>query len=387
MNRTADVVVIGAGVHGATTAFHLAQAGAGRVVIVDKSGVASGPTAKSGAMIRPIFTDAPYIQLVMEATEMFEHWPEFIGGDAGFVERGFLRFTRSFEAHELGGDLNLMRQLGVPFEIIGADALRARVPDAEFRGDEQGLWIPRAGYADPVRTTRTLAQAAVRQGATVLEGVHVTAIQARGSRIESVRTDQGVIHTRTIVNCAGPWSARLAGGIGVYLPIESHRGGTSLFQRPEAIPAGGPILSDGVNQVYLREVSDTLLRAAHFGWTNNPVDPDSYDETISADHLAEMRNDLGKRYRSMHRGIFAGGFSAIYDMTPDAHPIIGNIGGVDGFWCNCGWSGNGFASAAAVGRHLAARIAGRSSNVDLAMFGWPRPPTTKPRPDGNWIRR
>jgi sarcosine oxidase subunit beta len=89
----------------------------------------------------------------------------------------------------------------------------------------------------------------------------------------------------------------------------------------------------------------------------------------------------------MRRGVYAGGFAAIYDMTPDAHPIIGNIGGVAGFWCNCGWSGNGFASAAAVGGHLAARMAGRSSAVDLGMFGWPRPPETKTRPDGNWIRR
>ncbi|MBI4626166.1 MAG: FAD-binding oxidoreductase [Verrucomicrobia bacterium] len=387
MKNTADVVVIGAGVHGAATAFHLARAGAGRVVVVDKSGVASGPTARSGAMMRPIFTEAPYIQLVMEATQMMEHWDELVGGDAGFVERGFLRFTRTFEKAELGGDLKLMKELGVEFEILDADALRARVPDAEFRGDEQGLWLPRAGYADPVLTTRTLARAAVRHGVTVLEGVQVTAIDAPGSRIESVQTDQGPIHTRTVVNCAGPWSARLAAGIGVALPIETHCGGTSLFQRPEAIPAGGPILSDGVNQVYFREVGDSVLRASHFGWTHNPVDPDDYDETISARQLQTLRDDLRKRYRSMQRGVFAGGFSAIYDMTPDAHPIIGNIGGVGGFWCNCGWSGNGFASSAAVGRHLAARIAGQTSEVDLGMFAWPRPPGTKMRPDGNWVKR
>src|SRR6187401_1329927 len=143
MSQTADVVVMGAGVHGATTAFHLARAGAGRVVLVDKSGIASGPTARSGAMIRPIFTEAPYIQLVMQATEIFEHWEDHVGGDPGFVERGFLRFTRSFENDALGGDLELMKRLGVQFEILGADALRSRVPDGEFRGDEQGLWLPR----------------------------------------------------------------------------------------------------------------------------------------------------------------------------------------------------------------------------------------------------
>ncbi|MSU66674.1 MAG: FAD-binding oxidoreductase [Opitutus sp.] len=387
MNQTADVVIIGAGVQGCTTAFHLAKAGAGRVVLIDKSGVASGPTARSGAMIRPIFTEAPYIQLVQEATEMMERWDECVGGDPGFVERGFLRFTPNFDSEVLGGDLDLMKALGVKFEILSADSLRARVPDAEFRGDEQGLWIPRAGYADPVRTSRTLARAALRHGTALLEGVQVTAITVRGSRIESVQTDQGVIATRTVVNCAGPWSAGLAAAIGVNLPIQTHRGGTSLFQRPDALPAGSPILSDGVNQVYFREVGPDLLRASHFGWTHQLVNPDTYDETLGPEQLHALREDLKKRYRSMPRAVFAGGFSAVYDMTPDAHPIIGNIGGIDGFWCNCGWSGNGFASAAAVGRHLAARMQGRTSDVDLAMFQWPRPLETKPRPDGNWIRR
>lgn len=387
MSMTADVVVIGAGVHGASTAFHFAKAGAGRVVVVDKSGVASGPTAKSGAMMRPIFTEVPYIQLVMQATEMMEHWDDLVGGDAGFVERGFLRFTRNFNEADLGGDLELMKKLGVDFEILSVGELRLRVPDGEFRGDEQGLWLPRAGYADPVRTTRTLARAAERLGVTILEGVQVTAINARNSRVESVQTDQGLIHTRTIVNCAGPWSAQLAANIGVHLPIVTHSGGTTLFQRPEAISVGNPIISDGINQVYFREVGDHLLRAAHFGWTDHPVDPDDYDETISPSQFRSLRDDLRKRFRSMQRGVYAGGFAAIYDMTPDAHPIIGNIGGIEGFWCNCGWSGNGFASAAAVGEHIVARIAGQTTGVDLRMFDWPRPPGTKIRPDGNWIRR
>lgn len=387
MSQTADVVIIGAGVHGASMAFHLAQAGAGRVVVVDKAGVAAGPTAKSGAMMRPIFTEAPYIQLVMESIAMMERWDDTVGGDAGFSECGFLRFTPNFSDADLGGNLDLMRKLGAEFEITDAAVLRERVPDAEFRGDEQGLWLPRAGYADPVLTTRTLARAAIRLGVVIQEGVQVTALRANGGRIEAVETDRGVIHTRTVVNCAGPWSARLAAGIGVSLPIETHRGGTALFQRPETIPAGGPILSDGINQVYLREVSAGILRAAHFGWTNQPVDPDGYDETITADKLRTLRDDIRRRFRSMQRGIYAGGFAAIYDMTPDAHPIIGNIGGVEGFWCNCGWSGNGFASAAAVGGHVAARMAGRTTGVDLGMFAWPRPPETKMRPDGNWIRR
>lgn len=387
MSMIADVVVIGAGVHGSSMAFHLAKAGAGRVIVVDKSGIAAGPTAKSGAMMRSIFTAAPYIQLVEQALGMMENWDDAVGGDPGFVERGFLRITRSLDEDELGGDLKLMRSLGVKFEFLDADTLRSRVPAGEFQGDEQGLWLPRAGYADPVRTTRALAAAAIRLGVKIMEGTQVTAIRAPGGRVTSVETDQGSIATRTVVNCAGPWSVRLAAEIGVTLPIETHRTCTSLFQRPPSIPVESPILSDGVNRVYFRSVGDSLLRAAHFGWTRNEVDPDSYNETISPRQLELLRNALKPRYREMRPGVFAGGFAAIYDMTPDSHPIIGNIGGVEGFWCNCGWSGNGFASAAAVGSHIVAQMNRKASDVDLGMFMWPRPPGTKMRPDGKWVKR
>ena len=387
MIRTADVVVIGAGVHGASTAFHLAKAGAGRVVIIDKLGVAGGPTAKSGAMIRPIFTEAPYIQLVLETTAMMEHWKDAVGGDPGFVKRGFLRFTQGFGAADLGGDLALMKHLGAKFEVVDAAVLRDRVPDADFRRGEKGLWLPRAGYADPIATTRSLVRAAVRHGATLVEGVQAQALVAKDSRIVAVKTDKGTIRTRAVVNCAGPWSARLAADVGVKLAIEAHRGGTTLFHRPQSIPVGSPILSDGVNQVYLRDVGEAMLRAAHFGWTRDRVDPDKYDETIPARQLASLRADLAKRFRSMNRAIYAGGFSAIYDMTPDAHPIIGQLGGVEGFWCNCGWSGNGFAPAPAAGRALAQQIVGGKSDISLAAFAWPRPAGLDARADLKWIHR
>ncbi|HEX7009449.1 MAG TPA: FAD-dependent oxidoreductase, partial [Phycisphaeraceae bacterium] len=260
MVKVADVVVIGAGVHGASTAFHLARAGAGKIVLLEQGTVASGPTAKSGAMIRPIFTEAAYIQLVMQSIEMFENWSDAVGGDPGFAQCGFLRITDSFDPPILGGDLELMRRLGVEAQVLSLEELSEHVPGGRLRGDEQGLWIKRGGYADPVQTSRCLVEAATRLGVTLLEGVRVTGISTDGDRIEAVQTGDGAIATRTIVNCAGPWAPRLAGMIHVSLPIEAHRTPTCLFRRPEAVADGGPILSDGVNRIYLRQMGPSLLR-------------------------------------------------------------------------------------------------------------------------------
>ena len=141
MTSTADIVIIGAGLHGASLAYHLAKAGAGSVVVLEKKHVAAGPTAKSGAMIRPLFSDAIYIRLVLEATAMFEQWDDVIGGDAGFVQNSFLRFTESFDQPTLGADLDLMTRLGAPFELIAPADLPGLASSCVFSGSESGVLL------------------------------------------------------------------------------------------------------------------------------------------------------------------------------------------------------------------------------------------------------
>jgi glycine/D-amino acid oxidase-like deaminating enzyme len=136
--------------------------------------------------------------------------------------------------------------------------------------------------------------------------------------------------------------------------------------------ADGPIMSDGVNRITLLSADKTLFRSGLFSSSPDPVDPDTYEEAIGPDKISFFRDALQRRYAGMRQATSFGGLSALYDMTPDSHPIVGPIAQVEGFWCDCGWSGNGFAGAPAVGRSLAAQIMGEASDIDLSMFGWPR---------------
>jgi len=387
MTTTADIVVIGGGVHGASLAFHLASAKPGKVILLEKDYVASGQTGKSGAMIRPMFTEAAYIQLVLQAIGMFERWDDSVGGDAGYVQRGFLRITESVDPDILAADLELMKGLGVAYEVLSAEELRRRVPTAVFEDREMGVFVPKGGYADPILTTATLASAARRLGAEVHEGVQVTGLRLENGRIEAVETNHGCISTRVVVNCGGGWGNRIAAMVGIQLPIEVHRTPTCLFRCPEDMNSDGPIFSDGTNRVYMRTMDETLLRVAHFGWVPDPADPESYDETVGRNQVNALRSAVERRYAGMRRTVFLGAFSAVYDMTPDGHPLIGSFPQVEGFWCNCGWSGNGFASAPAIGNCLAQQVLREKSAVDISVFEWPRRSHVKERPDLKWVYR
>ncbi len=372
MIKTSDIVIIGGGIHGASLAFNLAREKAGKIILLEKKYMASGPTAKSSAMIRPLFNELVYIQLVNASTKMFEHWGDFVGGSAGFVQNGFLRITDSLDNEALAGDLELAKSQGVNFKIIPNNELKDYAPNGNFDEKEIAVLFPEGGYADPYLTTLSLASAAKRLGAEIIEGVSVTGIKVSKGRINTIQTDVGLISTRTVINCAGAWSDRIAAYAGIQLPIEVHRIPICLFRRPLEMNIENPVYSDGTYGVYLRKADENIFRSGLFGSNRDPVDSDRYDETLSENQLNLFRKPLDQRFSVMKKTYFTGGFSAIYDMTPDGHPIIGKIPEVDGFWCDCGWSGNGFASSPAIGRGLAAEIMGRESNIDISYFSWPR---------------
>ena len=336
-------------------------------------------------MIRALFNTRTYVDLVVASTRMFENWDAIVGGDAGFVQQGFLRITNTLDAAAIGGDLELTREAGEPFQMLTTEELSQLVPAGEFQDEEIGILFPTGGYADPFRTTVELADAARRHGAEIREGVQVTDIHVDGGCITAVETDSGTIATPLVVNCAGSWSDRIAAMAGVQLPILIQPAPTCLFRRPDSMTTIGPILSDGVNQVYLRAMGDAVYRAAHFGLSAEIVDPDNFDDTVPAGQARMLKEGLGNRYEALQRAPSRGGVTALYDMTPAGHPIVGPIEDVKGFWCDCGWSGNGFAPAPAGGRSLAQMIIGSDPDIDLGHFCWPRSADVGRRVNRDWI--
>src|SRR5687767_7284044 len=183
MARTYDAIVIGGGVIGTSTAFHLAKAGIGRVALVERRTLCSGNTRKSGAIVRMHYSNDPEARLALASLPYFQHWSELVGGACGFRTTGFAILVGPENRERLERNVARLRALGAETSVVGPADLREIMPALQTDGVAAAAYEPSSGYADAVMTTRSFAEAAQRLGVEVLEGTTVTALEHSGGRI------------------------------------------------------------------------------------------------------------------------------------------------------------------------------------------------------------
>ena len=162
--KTADAVVIGAGVNGASTAFNLARAGLRKVVLLEKGLIASGGTGRSAAIIRQHYSHPDLVRLVKRSLEIFHHFDDQIGGSPGFVNCGWAFLVPEYVSEGFSRNLEMQRSLGIDTREIDRRQLREMEPRIDLSGVDRIAWEPGAGYADPHATTRRLRAALPRPG-------------------------------------------------------------------------------------------------------------------------------------------------------------------------------------------------------------------------------
>jgi sarcosine oxidase subunit beta len=328
----ARIVVAGAGAIGASVAYHLALRGARDVVLADRGEVASGSTGKAMGGVRQQFSTEPEVRLARDSIRFFEEL-----GPPLFLQVGYL-FLATTEAGlaELEERMELQRSLGVPVE-------RATVPDG-VRGDDVlgAVACRRDGVADPPAVTRELVRRAVGLGVELREG-----------------EDARDLDRDVLVVAAGPWSAELTD-----LPIRPLVR-QLLETEPLDLPERLPMVIESETGFHFRRRDDRLRiampdSAPRWG-TDTSVDESVYDDRLER---------LAHRYPSAAGTRIDRAWAGLYDMTPDAHPIIGRIG--DGIYAACGFSGHGFMQSPAVGAALAELILEGETSYDLSPFALDR---------------
>ena len=370
MTDTADVVVIGAGVQGASLAFQLALRGAD-VVVVERSMAGAGATGRSSGLVRVYYDLLAEARLAWIAQSWFREWGERVGGDCGFTRTGFLWIEPADRIDRIRANSASHRVMGVDSTVVDADEIRRLAPCLEV-GDEVAAWEPESGYADPSMAAGGFLTAARARGARLVQNAEVTAIGTSGGRVTGVTTTKGAFAAPVVVNAAGGWAGRVGALAGVDLPIRVWRHDTGYLGVPATVPRPIPVVIDMVHSMYFRpEGTDMVLVGLE---DDNQIGGSPDRDT--ADAAVGFRDRAAERIVGRVPGLIDGSFRVSHSgqdgLTPDQRPILGPAG-PDGFYLDCGHSGTGFKTAPAVGIGMAELILdGTSSSVDLAPFAFGR---------------
>ena len=363
--RSADVVIIGGGVVGCSLAYHLALRGLRDVLVVERDAVGSGTTSKAAGGIRAQFSTETEIRFSLESIAVFERFVEEFGLDPGYRKIGYL-FLIS-DRDDLAGfqeRMALQRRLGVDVRLISPEDARALVPALHVDDLIGAVWGPQDGMAGPAEVTAGYARRARELGARIEEGVDVTAVVVEHGRVTGVRTTQGDVGTRIVINAAGPTAARVAKLAGVGIPVLPRRRHIFYTEPFPEIPGPVPLTTDRASGFYFRKEMDQLLLSP--GDVEDigaalavPVDWSRVEETVEK---ALHRLPIVEKAR------VAGGWAGLRPLTPDDHAIIGWAPGVEGFFLAVGFGGHGFQHSPATGRHVAEWLVEGKPSLDLSLF-------------------
>lgn len=366
--QTADFLILGAGVMGASIAFHLARRNAGRIVVLDKDHVASGGSSRSSALIRMHYSFPPEVQLALVSLKMFQHWRETVGEEGAFRKTGFVRIVHPGETERLKQNVEMQRSLGARVVLIARQQLRELEPDWNVDEVELAAYEPDSGYGDGNVVANDFLTRAREMGATYLSKTRVTELLVENSRIRGVRTDAGEISAPVVIAATGPWTRPLFQQIGFDLPIEAEYHQVAILKNAPGMKAGGCACIDSVTATYFRsDGSDKFLVGDFYG--KRLIDPDNFPQRASETELEEIIERASRRVPKLENAEVMRGVTGVYDMTPDSRPLLGPVPGVEGLHICAGFSGMGFKISPAIGLVMSELILdGAATTVDISAF-------------------
>jgi sarcosine oxidase, subunit beta len=372
-SRNPDVIVIGAGVVGASIAFHLARSGA-QVALIDQGGICAGMTSRSGALIRMHYTFAPEAELAWKSLDYFRHWKDLVGaGDPGFVCTGVAVVVGPDNVDKLRANVAMLQAIGIDTCLCDPDDLVRLESGINTNDVAAAAYEPLSGYANPTATTQGFASALSQQYETTVLQNRVSALVCAGANATGVRfAAGGTLRAAAVCLATGPWTDSLLRPDAPPIGLKIERAQIGFFRRRSTLRHMACI--DTVAGAYFRPHGEDLTLAGLGAWRpEQDANPDNFDHDNNADFVVEVRRRLGHRILSMRDASYAHGHAGLYDVSPDARAVLGKVPGVEGLYVAAGFSGTGFKTAPAVGAAMAELIlSGQSRIVDITPFRFER---------------
>ena len=353
MAKTADVVIVGAGIVGSSIAFHLTEAGVRNVLIVEReTRQGLGSTGKSMGGVRAQFTTDVNIRMSVYSIPFFARFEEVTGYPSGYKPHGYL-FMASNEWHMQYLRKNQARQKSQGLknvELLTADDIRKVLP--QLRSDDivGGSFCPTDGFVDPESVMNGFMARAIERGAELWRGTEVTGIYADHSTVSGVLTTNGGVASPIVVNAAGPWAAAIARMAGADLPVQPLRRMLVLSEPFPGLPERLPMMIDMSSGWHFRQEGLGVLMAwagsdQQYGFRTD-FDPAFIEPVLT--HAAARVPDFAHLAVDPRRC-----WAGLYSMSPDHHAILGPAPEVRGLYYANGFSGHGVMHSPATGRIVA----------------------------------
>ena len=368
MSTTADVVVIGGGANGTSTAYQLAKMGVKRVILVERKQLAAGATGKSGALVRMHYTNVPESQLAFESLKIFREFDDVVGGDSGFDGLGFVQVVPHGVEERLARNVAAQQALGIETRLISPEELKELQPDCYVDDIGAAAFEPHTGFADPNATAYAFAEAARKLGAQIWTNCAATRIVTENDRVVAVETERGRIDTPAVVLAPGAWATPLLAPLGLDFNLKPHRAQVTIFRWPAGFTRRHFVFIDAIHRSWFRPEgrNGTLIGVESAVHGDNP---DAIDEGVDDDYVKRCKEKLAARFPAFEEATMRGGWAGVYMMSPDSRPIIDQMPSVPGLFVMLGDSGTSFKTAPAIGKCLAEWIVnGEPQTVDLTPF-------------------
>ena len=367
--KKADVVILGGGVMGTSTAYHLVKRGKTNILLLEReSFFGTGATGRCAGGIRHQFNTEVNIRLSQKSLAMIDTLEEETGQSAMVRKCGYLFvLTDEKDVPVFQKSLKLQDSLGVKTEWLSGDEVSRLAAPCVFPDAIGGTFNPDDGLADPNSIVMGYIKAARRQGAVCLTDCTVTDFELENNKVRKVLTSLGSVETETVVNACGPWSTFLGNVIDLEIPVSPLRRQWFVTEKVPELPAEFPFVIDFSQSLYFHREASGLLSGM-----SNPNQKFGTDQSIDQDwEIRHIKEALARLPLLENSGIKARQ-AGLYELTPDAHPIIGSTP-VDGFYLLTGFSGHGFMQGPICGKLMAEiLIDGKASSVDISMLDYKR---------------
>jgi sarcosine oxidase subunit beta len=361
--RSAEVVIIGGGVMGASTAYHLAKKGQSGVLLLERNRFfGEESTGRCAGGFRYQFSNEMDIRLSLLSIPMLERFPEKLEREIDLRHCGYLFLLSREEDVELfQRNVTLQRSLGVETEWLSAEEVRSRAAPVHATGMLAGTFCGRDGLADPSGVVQGYVKEAKRLGATLLTDTKATGIEVTAGKVSAVQTTRGTVRTGVVVNAAGPWAAEVGAMAGVQIPVRPLRRQIAVTTAAPGLPHDFPMVIDFANSLYFHREGTGVLTGM-----SNQHEREGFDQSVdSAWEMVHLEAAVARMPVLENVGIL-NRWAGLYAVSPDALAILGKVPQLEGFYCINGFSGHGFMHGPICGLLLAEEILkGAAHTLDI----------------------